>query len=130
MSIDLNSIDRAIETVKVKLDKEAVNASRKVAFAIDNTLVLATPVDTGRARANWLPSLNVAITSVTDAVDKSGSGAIAKLSSVMSNFKLGDDVYISNNLPYIGRLNDGYSKQAPIGFVEKAVQTAKSALEL
>jgi hypothetical protein len=31
------------------------------------------------------------------------------------------EVHISNNLPYIGALNDGHSKQAPADFVRLAV---------
>ena len=32
--------------------------------------------------------------------------------------------FISNNVPYIRRLNDGHSKQAPVGFIQRAVRKA------
>jgi hypothetical protein len=37
-------------------------------------------------------------------------------------------VYISNNLPYIDRLNKGHSKQAPAGFIESAINAGLTAI--
>ena len=35
---------------------------------------------------------------------------------------LGDDAVIENAVPYIGRLNDGHSKQAPKLFIEAEIK--------
>ena len=95
---------------------------RAVALVVDRELVLRTPVDTGRARANWLPSLNAPSVSLVEPGQKPDIGA------TLSSYKIEDTVFISNNLPYIQRLNNGYSKQAPAGFVEDAIEIGKRAI--
>lgn len=77
-----------------------------------------TPVDTSRATSNWHLDLNtVDVTLVEPGHDVEGE-AHARLGSL----KIGDVVYISNNMPYIRRLNEGSSVQAAAGFVEESVQ--------
>ncbi len=129
-SIDLNSIDNAIKKIDLELEKATIKTVRKLALAIDQGIVLSTPVDTGRARGNWLPSINAPILKADEnSNDISGSGAISKMSSLLPSVKFGDTIYITNNLAYIGRLNDGHSAQAPAGFVEKAVQIAENMVK-
>lgn len=95
---------------------------QRIALDIDQRLVLATPVDTGRARSNWLASVGQPR---TDEVGTRDAGsAIAEAAGVINaapDFPL---IYLSNNLPYIKRLNEGSSKQAPAAFVETAVDAA------
>jgi hypothetical protein len=104
---------------------------RKAALAIDAVLVLATPVDTGRARANWQVELNKAAEGTTTSVSPSGREALEQGKSTIAGYKGGTpdaSVHITNNLPYIGKLNDGHSAQAPAGFVEEAVLTGASTV--
>jgi hypothetical protein len=82
-----------------------------------------TPVDTGHARANWVPSVGDPFSSVVEADTAYASGAADVLS-----YQLGDGAaWVSNNVPYILALNDGWSKQQPAGFVERAI--AETLLE-
>ena len=98
-----------------EIDKE----TRKTALGILRDVILQTPVDTGRARGNWQASTSD-INSTLETTDKSGSATITAQSA---NITIGADTYyIINNLPYIKRLNDGYSKQAPAKFVETAIK--------
>ncbi len=87
-------------------------------------VVPATPVDTGLARGNWRPSLNVPVQSPTSLPDPTGSGAQERIRSVARQYRLGDTVWIVNRVPYIGRLNAGSSPQAPAGFVQAEVRAA------
>lgn len=112
-------------------------AVRKVALAIDQTVVMATPVDTGRARSNWLVNVGSARTDVIDAYFPGGSGstapeninaALEQAKNAVAGYTSGSTIYISNNLPYIGRLNEGWSRQAPAGYVLQAVQAASAAV--
>lgn len=124
--VDLGKFNKSISQIEIQLDKATVETIKKVTLVIDSALVLSTPVDTGRARANWLPSINSPRTEkIKDKTDISGVKSIEEANSVVSNVKPGDTVYIRNNLEYIQRLNNGHSKQAPAGFVEKAVQSVK-----
>ena len=90
---------------------------------IHGNLVEDTPVDTGWAENNWLPSVAAPIDStagtresVDTAQQNAGVGEILRW-----RFEQGN-AFLSNNVPYISRLNAGSSAQAPRMFVEAAIQ--------
>lgn len=91
-------------------------------------IMLKTPVDTGRARANWNVSIDAPDTStneaatIADAPAKQAEGG-ARIAG--ADFFAGDEIYITNGLPYIKPLEDGHSKQAPQGMVAVTVQELK-----
>lgn len=111
---------------------------RKVALIVDRELVFETPVDTGRARSNWVVSLTAPVFDVREPYapgDRLGKNeranaqaAIEQGSIIIATVRPGDDIYISNNVHYIGLLNDGFSAQAPSGFVQSAVIRGASAV--
>lgn len=102
---------------------------KKVALKLYDSVVRKTPVDTGRARANWQISIGYDETREVDRTDQSSAMKTEeeKLGSVNGD----DKIYIVNNLPYITKLEyggyskdsktgktvNGYSKQAPNGMV-------------
>ena len=113
------------------LDKLEVGF-KKVAFGLSEDIIMATPVDSGRARGNWFPEIN-SFSNQEDlkADDKKGSKAISKTKAKVRALKLGQTFTLTNNLPYIVRLEyglyplnsksgktiSGFSKQAPQGMV-------------
>jgi hypothetical protein len=110
---------------------------RKVALTVQRDLVLATPVDTGRARSNWQVSVGGPSTGELEAYSpgKGGSSAgpnaqaaIAAGEATIAKRQPGQDIFIQNNLPYIGRLNEGWSAQAPAGFVEASIKHAEQVV--
>jgi hypothetical protein len=118
-------------TFKQQLDRAYANkvvgtlekTVRAVAFIVDNQLAVSTPVDTGRARANWQPSLNTPATGTLQPGQKPDAAQVA------AAYKIADQILITNNLPYIRRLNEGSSKQAPAGFVDEAIAVGKRAVK-
>lgn len=125
-----------LDTVyKIKVLGNLEIAMRAVALVVDSELVRTTPVDTGRARSNWIPTLNApaAYTNVAENKEKKPKNYVPPrrdtAETVTANFKVSDKIYITNNLPYIQRLNDGWSTQAPAGFVEKAIDKGKRAIK-
>ncbi len=121
--------------VLAKLIVENVDAGfRAVAIVVDQAVVLATPVDTGRARSNWRVSSGSPDTAVREpyASGTGGSSGAQNAAAAIDHGKAvvqadrSGTIYISNNLPYIGALNDGSSAQAPAGFVELAVNAGVS----
>jgi hypothetical protein len=111
--------------------KNADQLVRRCALATDAAVVLATPVDTGRARANWQVECNTPATGTTAATSKSGRESIDAGKTKIAQYKGGTPnaaIYITNNLPYIGRLNEGHSAQAPAGFVEQAAMVGVRAV--
>lgn len=99
----------------------------KTSAQILSNLAVATPVDTGKARSNWRVSIGGPITSE---IETFGPGSTASASAIAAGFSIfaryvpGQDIYIRNNVPYIGALNRGHSKQAPPGYIEAAVDRA------
>lgn len=111
---------------------------RKVALAADQAVVMGTPVDTGRARSNWIAAIGGPASATIDAYAPGESGsteaantqaAIDQAESVIRGYNYGEEIHLTNNLPYIQRLNDGYSAQAPANFVEQAVAEAAQVVQ-
>lgn len=74
----------------------------------------------GRARGNWQCSIGAPIVTEIDRIDPSGSRATAE---VKKTVKAGEVNYLSNNVPYISRLEyKGHSTQAPNGMVRISLQ--------
>lgn len=120
-----NKMNRLAKVIPVNVK----TGLKQTVLAIDQVLVTSTPVDTGRARSNWV----VGIGPSTRAIDayapgEKGSTAAENAEAALRqarDFLDSTDVsviYISNNLDYIQYLNEGSSAQAPAGFIEEAVQ--------
>jgi hypothetical protein len=69
-----------------------------------------SPVDTGRFRANWLISED----ELDDTTYPDGQEAPPYTLEITAD----KDYYITNSLPYAQRLAEGWSRQAPAGWVE------------
>lgn len=98
-------------------------AARKMVIDIHGGLVEETPVDTGWAQNNWMPSVKMPITkTVGDPENIDPAAMIGGLADILRwNFEDGP-AWIANNVPYINRLNAGHSGQAAAGFVDKIIQ--------
>lgn len=124
-------VDPQIPRILKSLFSVAEQIIKKVALDIVANLVKAaseggTPVDTGWARANWLVNIGtpfLAPIGTRESVPQAGTGVAS-----IATYKLGPPVFISNNVPYITRLNEGSSQQAPRGFVQAAILRALTGL--
>ena len=99
--------------------------ARKIGINVDRRVVLETPRDTGSAKASWLVSVgrptNATVEKDGEDVGQAQAQAIAQGASTISRFKSGQVLYIQNNQPYIERLNEGSSEQAPAHFVDSII---------
>lgn len=120
-------IDRDLELAEDELRMVV----RSLALQGLQRLVLRTPVDEGRARGNWIVSIAARDASQKQVTDKSGDATIAEGAATISTYDNHPgfpSIFIQNNLPYIQRLEDGSSTQAPNGmlgitFAELKAQT-------
>ncbi len=121
--------------ILAELDKFASRQAGKLQLRVLQVLTSSMPVDTGFARGAWTPSIGTADLSISKAPrDKArakSEGAanlsknLSKSQGITRRYRLKDgSIFISNNVPYIGRLNAGSSAQAPARFVESAILTA------
>jgi hypothetical protein len=118
----LDQFSRRTIRLASRLDRSVERFVGQVAIAVDREVVLATPVDTGRARANWLPSLNAPnLSAEPNTFSPDGGVSIARTVAVANRYRLGSKIYITNSLWYIEHLNRGGSPQAPSGYVGTAI---------
>ncbi len=103
-------------------DNEFEKVMRGAAIEVGTRLINKTPVDTGRARGGWLPSVDSPAKG-EGVLDPTGAYALRRLQSAFkpTGYNAYSTLYITNNVPYIGRLNEGSSRQAPANFVEQTV---------
>lgn len=102
---------------------------RRAAIAADQAIVLGTPVDTGRARANWIVSIGSPDLTTNDNTDPGGDAAIQQGVATINGWKVGrGSIFLSNSLPYIVPLEEGSSAQAPNGMTKFAIQAAETEL--
>lgn len=109
-----------------ELEKFTEDTMKRVVVETTANLIEGTPVDTGWARANWVPQIGEPrLDPVTDPTSISKGPQERGLAEVILSYKLNmGSIYITNNVPYIGRLNDGSSNQAPRAFVQSAISRA------
>jgi len=137
MAKDLLALAETLEAKAKAIDEAASQTAVDTALAIVGDLAYKTPVDTSQALSNWQVTLDGPAASTIaphfpgsqgSTYRASAAETIANAKTVLKNKKPGQAIYITNNLPYIKRLNDGYSAQAPAGFVERAVLIGRKML--
>jgi hypothetical protein len=114
-----------------KTKDDADKIVRYALHTIDSRLVQRSPVGDGsywqrpppkgytggRFRGNWQMSIGSAASGTKNVVDKDGSATLAAHASVVSVARAGEVYYMVNNLPYAKRIEEGWSRQAPVGLV-------------
>lgn len=125
---------------------------RAVTQNLFNSIVLSSPVDTGRFRGNWQISMTAPITSETERLDPTGATVLAEIAAGIG--PAGGKTFLANNLPYaevieFGGYPDpvkqgswvkgvgwviksigGFSKQAPAGCVRVNMTRIQAILRL
>jgi len=111
-------------------------AVRRVVLDIGKNVIERTPVGDpsywksppppgytgGHARANWQHSEGMLASKEFDVIDKTGEVSKGRIAATLPKQAAGKVHYISNSVPYIQRLEDGWSRQAPNGMVALTVR--------
>jgi hypothetical protein len=114
---------------------DAAKVMRAAVADLGRSLVFKTPVGNpdlwkhprkgyvgGRLRGNWQFGIGSAPGGTFDAPDPGGAASIARLSAGIEGAKIGDTLYMTNNLPYAMSIEYGHSRQAPAGMVRITVE--------
>jgi hypothetical protein len=105
-----------------KTGKDLDDLVKGAVLTLFQRVIIKTPVDKGTARNNWFCELgDTGTATFTRAADKSGNAALLDVSTTVSGLASGGKAILFNNLPYIERLEDGSSTQAPNGMVKTSL---------
>ena len=99
-----------------KTEKNGDKIFRGTVIGLFSKIIKRTPVKTGRLRGNWQTDINKP---KVGEVSRLGQGAaLSEVVSEAGKARLGDSIYMVNNLPYAKAIEEGHSKiQAPVGMV-------------
>lgn len=125
---DLIEFEGDLDAFAKQVGIDYTKVVKRVALDLFTRIVMKTPVDTGRARASW----NITIGEVDTTVAPEGqqpemntwaaeAKAATALATLTERAVFTAPIFITNNLPYIGELENGHSKQAPHGMVTLSI---------
>jgi hypothetical protein len=150
--MDLTDLAVQLEAMADSLPAQVNEVKQEAAAAILFDLTQTTPVDVGKALSNWQVSLdepneapieahvpsvkgrwigNQWVHSVEPDVTR-GLNAPPTYDvgeAIIKSAQPGESIFITDAVPYIQRLNEGYSDQAPAGFVERAIIIGRSIMD-
>lgn len=107
-----------------KVNHNAEAFVRKIVLDGLTRLIRESPVSTGRFKANWSTS----ITAITPGTTEETVSNLTRQSSGISRYKLGQTMYLHNNLQYAVPLEYGTSKQAPKGWIRNTANLMQKKL--
>jgi hypothetical protein len=127
MASNVRSFNLALQRHAREMPAEGIQKiHRALALEALRGVVLMSPVDTGRFRGNWQQTTDEPATGTLETTDKSGGATIAKGAAQIAQIEPFSVSWLSNNLPYAARLENGYSKQAPSGMLSVTVARLRS----
>jgi hypothetical protein len=126
VSFALN-IGKLVKKYNGNVDK----AVKTVGFELVRRIVLKTPVDQGRLRANWQVTIGSPASGMIDTTDKQGQATIQAAMMAVEKFP-GSVMWITNNLPYARRIEfEGHSSvKAPAGMVRVSIAELQNKMAL
>lgn len=100
-------VRRFVKKTKGNIDLQV----RAITLELFRSIILATPVDTGRARGNWQTSVGSPKTGIVARLDPTGQAALGEVVANLGG--AGTVTWLANNLPYIAVLEYGEYPNPP-----------------
>lgn len=134
-SLDLT---KAIENIKDDVE-ETISGSLFVLFG---NVIKRTPVGNptlwknsppsgyigGTLRNSWHCTFSAPSSEGRRKAEQNGAGSIDSL-NILGSYKIGQSVYLTNNLPYALPVEMGWSSQAPAGMARVAIAEAQAVFD-
>jgi len=117
-------LDFDTKKLAAKVDNNASVFIRKIAIDGLQRLIVQSPVDTGRFKANWSSSVGNLDTSTTEETTSNFS----QQSKGIRDYKVNQPMFLHNNLEYAIPLEYGSSKQAPKGWIRNTANLLQKKL--
>lgn len=112
----MSNLSRAIsQELENIVRDESIELTKNVTIEIKDM----TPVDTGHAMANWIPTYGSPNKDIIGSKQDVSDVAYKQAMSELDSYELSKgNLYLTNNVEYIEVLNEGHSSQAPRAFVQ------------
>ena len=119
----------SVEKFAVKSMKDAIRTRRAIIIALFSSVVMDTPVLTGRLRGNWQLTEGSPASGTLAREDKSGGATLSEINKLAKGTD--GEQFLANNLPYAETIEyDGWSWQkAPDGMVRRNVVRIEQIVE-
>lgn len=136
-----SALPQRMDKLGKTINKGVSKLIQDIAKGIGATIVDTTPVDTGLARSNWRATIAAPASGTIPPYSPgnslglgetaNASAAKAQQKQVIERFNAAKhpSIFITNNVPYIGLLNNGSPVHAPGLMVEQGFQTGRAILE-
>lgn len=134
----LFGLAKRLEAKAKKVEKAGNEIAKQTALFLEGALLWDTPVDTSQALSNWevtlgAPSYKFIGPHVPGEHGSTQTASIAEAyglaKAVVAKKQPGQEIWLSNNAPYIVDLNSGSSLQAPAGYVQSCVFRARIQIQ-
>lgn len=130
---------KSAKDIQKLLEQRTADLVKMAGIEFFRQAIISTPVDTGRARFGWYITVNAPSNYLPPKAPQgwkgraSGGNEYFAVPNIAVNMNIGtitisDKIYITNNVPYMPRLNRGYSRQQPARFVELAAERVQAAI--
>jgi hypothetical protein len=117
-------VDFDTKKLASKVNSNASKFVRKVVLDGMTQLIRQNPVDTGRSKANWGTSVG----SIPSEEKDTTVSNLAEQTKGISKYKLGQTMYLFNNVAYMLALEYGSSKQAARGWIRNTAEKMQKKL--
>lgn len=147
INIDVRSLSQDLVKYRKKLNEAMREVVADYTYDFVYTLASATPVgntapypegwlhlyqmrnkyeglkiEEGYAMGNWRVTFRPTDAAVDRYETNPSAVAATAFSRISDDYTLGQPIYIINNAPYIGELNQGQSSQAEAGYIDAIIQ--------
>jgi uncharacterized protein CbrC (UPF0167 family) len=114
-----------------KVESETARFIADAAVEVVRDVASSTPIRTGQAQANWLTAIGKQFSYyiANAGANNAWYDSMQWAQNALQTVKYNDVIHITNNVPYIVKLNQGSSTQAPALFVQMAVLRATYRLK-
>lgn len=133
-----------ISIVKPAREEFGALVHQKVHVQVSNLVIEATPVGNpdlwqspappgytgGRARGSWLSSVDFPMLEEPGTIDPDGEATKDRAKADIDGLiEFGSKSYLASAVPYMQRLNEGWSTQEPADFIDRAIDTVRAQFD-
>lgn len=117
----LKNVTLLLDQVDTFASETVINAALELQGILRDNPPVGTPIDTGWASSNWSLSLDTPREEPIGSKENIISEDTGIAEVLQFDINNNQSIWLTNNVPYIARLNNGWSQQSPSGFVDAAI---------